>query len=150
MEIKKSYRPGYNFKLLFKGLDIPVMVAAARERMYKLAETEDAESSSIADVEIAKWNSTRKVRKLSVVDLTSTADDLEEFGKDTSYQIEDIPEHTRLPIYENPYIARRVELGRHALLLANQLRDKEINQVSTDEIDEEFAKLLGDAQAPPE
>lgn len=142
MEIRGTKRAGYEARLIFSGLDLEVMAAVVRERMHNLAINDQANEVSDLDVEISRWGRSRRRRSVLVADLKEVSDWLSEFAVDTDTVVAEIPDITYYPAYANDHIPKRIELGKHAVALANQLNEAVLQRYSDGDFDHAIANLM--------
>jgi hypothetical protein len=124
------------------------MRAVVEEQTHVLAADDELDEVPPQFDEIAGWNNSRKRRYLYVDDLGEVAIWFEDFHKRTAEVIEDIPELTFTPAFENRHISKRRMLGKHALTLSKQIRREEFSKSASEDIDEGVSRLL--AQRRPE
>jgi len=144
MEIKPTTEPGYEAKLVFSGIDVSVMSAMAKERVHKLAMNREIQQAAEVHIEMAGWAKRKVRRSLLVADLNEVAEWLTEFGDDTDAVVDELPEVTLAPAFMNEHVPNRIQLGRHALVLAAQINDEAVSRFAGGDFDEAVAGLLSE------
>jgi hypothetical protein len=132
MEIKGSWDKNYSHTITFRGLDVNVMAAAARERICSHNQENEIGEITDDDLLISKWDLKRRSRIYKTSDLETLAAQLQRYSDctDPALKIIDELEHSSETL--GAHVARRVELGRHAMKLVEQMRDKIVKQEMRD------------------
>jgi len=149
MEIRGTWRSGYEYRIIFSGLDLDVLKAVVREKqLQRSLERRGLEDITNTEKDIANWGSSRKKRIIHTSSLDELKSWLDDFAERTDAEVEEIPNVTMRPAFNNEFITERAKLGEHAQYLANiigeKLADAADNTSTVTEVDEGINLLLSE------
>ena len=123
MEFRNSKNPERPIMLVFSDGEPRVMAAAYREQIYDLAMKGNTSSISDYEAMISGW-ANEEVKTLIPLHYNHVATVLDEFAERTAEVIQEIPNITGLAPFVSDDIGERFRLGKLAMKLAKEIRQK--------------------------
>ncbi|MBI2008973.1 hypothetical protein HYS84_01005 [Candidatus Saccharibacteria bacterium] len=158
MEFRETGRSSHPYQLAFHGDEPEAVRAAYREYIYNLALKGNTGSISDFEAYIAGWEEDGEPHYVTPISYESVVEVLDEFAEHTDEVIQSIPEETGVPAFASDDIGERYRLGKKAVALAQQIREKApkpkiqgIEDVEVEAVvtDEDISKLLSPDFKPP-